>query len=163
MARMVINAALENYMKELERFGNDEPEIAKKVVNAGAQPVADEMRRRLYSLPEEPFRNLGNYDEFNAVPLRQKNDLLHSMGITPAKVSNEGNTNVKVGFDGYGSFPTSKYPRGLPNALLARAIESGSSVRKKTPFVRPAVDKSREAAIDEMDKAINEAIKIYAL
>ena len=85
------------------------------------------------------------------------------MGIAPAGVNGEGNTNTKVGFAGYGTFPTKKYPKGVPNALLARSVESGSSVRKKAPFVRKAVNKSRDKAISEMEKKINESIKIYAL
>lgn len=163
MAKMIISAELDNFINELERFANDEPDIAKEVVNAGAQPVADRIRETLYKLQEEPFHRLSESEEFSAVPLRQKNDLLNSMGITPADVDKEGNTNVKIGFDGYGKLKTKKYPNGVPNALLARAIESGSSVRKKTPFVRPAVNKSRNAAIAEMDKVLNEKVKIYAL
>ena len=59
MARMEISPALDAYIKELERFGADEPEIAKKVVMAGAQPVADEIRDKLDHLPSDTFRHLG--------------------------------------------------------------------------------------------------------
>jgi hypothetical protein len=160
---MNISAGLEAYMKELARFGNDEPEIAKKVVVAGAQPVADAIRNRLENLPEDQFRRLKEGDVFNGLPQGEWKDLMDNMGIAPPKVDGDGNTNTKVGFKGYGSFPTKKYPKGVPNAMLARAIESGSSVRKKTPFVRPAVNKSKALAIEEMEKAINNEIKIYAL
>lgn len=160
---MEINAALDNYIKELQRFGNDEPEIAKKVVIAGAQPVADEIRNKLDNLPSDTFRHLSKDQEFKGLPETQWKDLSESLGIAKADVDKNGNTNTKIGFKGYGSHPTKKYPKGLPNALLARAVESGSSVRKKTPFVRPAVNKTRTVAINEMDKAINEAVKIYAL
>jgi len=150
-------------MKELLRFEKDEPEIAKKVVRAGAQPVADEIRNKLNQLPSDTFRHLNKDEEFKGLPEIQWKDLSESLGIAPADVDNDGNTNTKVGFKGYGSHPTKKYPKGVPNALLARAVESGSSVRKKTPFVRPAVNKTRTAAVTEMEKAIQKEVKIYAI
>ncbi len=171
MARLEIGPDIDAYMKQLESFGMDEPEIAKKIVMVGAQPVADAIRNELNKIPEEKFRQLKQNERFEGLPRSQKKDLLDNLGITPTGVDKEGNTNVKVGWHGYGSYKSRKYPRGLPNALLARAIESGSSVRSKAPFVRPAINKSREKAIDEMQKTINEEAnkynynggKIYAL
>ena len=55
--------------------------------------------------------------------------------------------------------PTKQYPKGLPNQLLARAIESGSSVRQKKPFVRPAVTATKKQAIAEMEKIIDEEVE----
>lgn len=163
MAKMQINASLDNYIKELMRFANDEPEIAKKVVNVGAQPVADEIRSQLNNLPKDTFRHLKEDELFEGLPEKQWKDLSESLGISPCSVDQDGNTNVKVGFKGYGSFPTKKYPKGVPNALLARAVESGSSVRKKTPFVRPGTNKSRSKSINEMQKAVETELKNYAL
>ena len=93
----------------------------------------------------------------------QWKDLAEGLGIAKPDVDHQGNTNTKVGFKGYGSHPTKKYPKGVPNALLARAVESGSSVRKKTPFVRPGTNKARSKAIDEMDKELKAQTKLYAL
>jgi HK97 gp10 family phage protein len=160
---MVISPAFENYLKELSRFEKDEPEIGKKIVTAGAQPVADEIRNQLNNLPDDTFRHLKKDEEFTGLPDIQWKDLSEGLGIAKADIDNSGNANTKVGFKGYGSHPTKKYPNGLPNALLARAVESGSSVRKKTPFVRPAVNKSKSKAIDEMQKTLENEIKIYAL
>lgn len=163
MAKMIISPELDNYLKALESFGADEPEIAKEIVMAGAQPVADEIRNCLDGLPEDTFRHLNADETFKGLPNVQWKDLAENLGIAQPKVDGDGNTNTKVGFKGYGSYPTKKYPKGLPNALLARAVESGSSVRKKTPFVRPGTNKSRPKAEDEMQKKINEKVKIYAL
>jgi HK97 gp10 family phage protein len=160
---MNISPSLDNYIKELERFASDEPEIAKRAVIAGAQPVADAIRSGMKSLPVDHFRKLKEDETFEVLSKEQLKDLEDSMGIAPVSVDDNGNTNTKVGFKGYGRFPTKTYPQGLPNALLARAVESGSSVRKKTPFVRPAVNKSTVAAVEKMDQVINDAVKIYAL
>ena len=47
----------------------------------------------------------------------------------------------------------------IPNALLARAAESGSSVREKTPFVRPAVNATRKEAEAEMDRVVRQELE----
>ena len=46
----------------------------------------------------------------------------------------------------------------LQMVLIARAINSGSSVRMKHPFIRPAIAKHREAALDAMRKAVEQEI-----
>lgn len=52
---------------------------------------------------------------------------------------------------------------GQPNAIAARVLESGSSTRRKHPFIGPAVRKVRQAAEAEiaknLDKKINEIMK----
>ena len=52
------------------------------------------------------------------------------MGISPIKHDGDY-INAKVGFDGYGSIPTKKYPKGVPNQLVARSVNSGTSFLKK--------------------------------
>lgn len=157
MAKMEIRGfdELELQLSELAS-----PELAKEVVIAGAQPVADQIRKNLEALPEDKFRRLKDGEVFTGVPKQQKKDLLDGLGITPPDVDFNGNTNVKIGFDGYGEIPTKKYPKGVPNQLLARAVESGSSVRKKTPFVRKAVNKAKKLAEAEMQKKLDEKIEI---
>jgi hypothetical protein len=145
---------------ELQLSKLADPELAKDVVMAGAQPVADEIRKSIEALPEDKFRYLNKGEVFVGVPRRQKQDLLDSLGITPPDIDFDGNTNTKIGFDGYGKIPTKKYPKGVPNQLLARAVESGSSVRKKTPFIRKAVNKAKKLAEAEMQKKLDEKIEI---
>lgn len=153
---MIINGP-ENFTIQLERLCSQE--VSKRVVMAGAKPVADEIRNGINGLPEDTFRKLQKEEKFQGVPKDQKQDLLDSLGIAPIDIDIDGNTNTKVGFDGYGSHPTHKYPKGLPNQILARAIESGSSVRKKTPFVRKATNSSKEKAIQAMQEQLDKEIK----
>lgn len=157
MARMEIRGFDE---LELQLSKLADPEISKEVVKAGAQPIADQIRKNLEGLPEDKFRYLNKGEVFVGVPKQQKKDLLNSLGITPPDIDFDGNTNIKIGFDGYGKLPTKKYPKGVPNQLLARAVESGSSVRKKTPFVRKAVNKAKKLAEAEMQKKLDEKIEI---
>lgn len=138
---------------ELARIGQS-GKLLETAVVAGGNIVADEIRKRLSDLPEDQFRYLEWCEVFTGVPHAQKVDLLASFGMTPVQRDRGGFVNVKVGWDGYGSYPTVSYPAGVPNPLLARAVESGSSVREKTPFVRPAVNATRKKAVAEMDRVV---------
>ncbi|HCC00545.1 MAG TPA: hypothetical protein DEP42_04930 [Ruminococcaceae bacterium] len=158
MARMLIKAS-EAYTLMLSRLQTNQEKIAKQAVYAGAKVVADKIKQNLVALPEENFKHLKNGEQFSGLPKRHKLDLVHSFGIAKISLDNQGNWNTKIGFDGYGSMPTKKYPNGLPNQLLARSIESGSSVRKKTPFVRPGLNSSKGEAEKQMEQVINEALQ----
>ena len=154
MARMTFKAG-EEYAIKLSKLATEQEEIAKKAIYAAARIVADRIKANLNALPEEKFRYLRDGEKFVGVPERQKKDLIDSFGITPITTDNRGNWNAKIGFDGYGSTPTKKYPKGLPNQLLARAIESGSSVRQKKPFVRLAVNATKKKALAKMEEIID--------
>lgn len=147
-------------LQNLERhFVKDS--VLEHAVAVGAGIVADEIRKNLEDLPEEQFRHLDTFwgDYFREVPTGQKKDLEDSFGLTPIERDKDGFLHTKAGFDGYGSYPTKDYPKGVPNALIARAIESGSSVRDKTPFVRPAVKAARKKAVEAMGQAIEDEFK----
>lgn len=145
-------------LKQLEHTAEG-GKLLEDAARAGANPVADEIRNRLANLPEDEYRYLAEGETFSGLSPGQKRDLDDSLGIAPVVRDKKGFVNAKVGFDGYGSFPTKTYPQGVPNALIARAVESGSSVRQKSPFVRPAVRATRKEAIGEMDKVITDGIK----
>lgn len=138
MAHMVIKG-VDEYARQLSKLGKMSVEISKDVVMAGAQPVADEIRKGLEANLQGSEYSTG--------------DLLGSFGITPPGVDDKGNTNTKIGFDGYDS-------KGVANQLKARAMESGSSRQKKKPFVRPAVNRSKKKALEEMQKKFDEEIEL---
>lgn len=141
MAKMEIRG-IDEYSDQISKLGKKAVEISGKVVMAGADPVADAIRGELE-------KNLQG-SEYS------KGDLLDSFGIAPPGVDSQGNTNTKIGFEGYDR-------EGTPNALKARAMESGTSTQKKRPFVRPAVNRVKARAIDAMGKTLEKEIKIYAL
>jgi HK97 gp10 family phage protein len=138
MAKMTIKGT-DQLELQLSKLGNMSTKIAKDVVMAGAQPVADEIRKGLEN-------NL-------AGSKYSKGDLLDSLGIAPPGVDNQGNVNTKIGFDGYDS-------NGVANQLKARVMESGSSKQKKKPFVRPAVNRSKKRVEEAMQKKFDKEIKL---
>ena len=154
MAQMQVQG-LEEYAERLGSLSKDSEKIVKEAVYEGASVVADSIKSGLKSLPVD--NGQGTEDKMlTGVSRRQKADLIDAFGLAPIE-SNGDYINTKAGFDGYGQTKSKKYPKGLPNALLMRSVESGTSFRKKTPVIRSAVNKSRKAAVEAMDKKMEEA------
>jgi len=151
---------MKEYAEYLQRIGANTKEICGAGVYAMAEVVTDKIRANLDALPTvEESEALAAYREQRKTSLTsaQKKGLQASLGIS--KIENDnGYWNVKVGFDGYNKVKTRKYPNGQPNALIARATESGSSVREKTPFVRPAVSASQKKALEAAKIKIDQRI-----
>lgn len=140
MAKMTVQG-LDEYAAKLSNLGSKMPEVAKRAVKAGANPLADEVRRQLENNLKGSKYSTG--------------DLLDSLGVTPVKVDKNGVYNAKVGFHGYDR-------KGVPNALKARAMESGTSRQPKKPFLRPAVNRAKQKCLEEMGRSIDADLKIYA-
>ena len=140
---------LQEYEFKLSRLEAGTDEIAGKAIYQGAKIVADEVKKNIETLPViKDERGSGN---------NLLDGLIKSWGIAPMESKN-GYLSVKLGFDGYNSVVTSKYPKGQPNVLIARAVESGTSFRKKHPFVSPAVKKTRKKAEAKMKEVLDEEI-----
>lgn len=148
----------EEYELKLSRLAAGTKEAAGKAIYAGARIVADEVKKGIEKLPV--IRNEKGSPEhlIDGVTMAQKEGLLEGFGITPMQ-EEDGAYNVKLGFDGYNATKTEKYPKGQPNQLIARSVESGTSIRKKHPFVRPAVNNSKKKAEEAMANTINREIE----
>ena len=146
---------IDTYIKQLNELQlAAKSTIVGKTVYAGAAVVADKVRAAIQALPEGKESDA----DTGAVTPAQKRGLLDGFGISPMETE-DGYTNVKLGFDGYNSVKTKKYPNGQPNVLIARAVNSGTSFRKKTKFVDKAVTASRKAAEKAMDETCNREIE----
>lgn len=147
---------------QFSKLGSIASPAAKKAVYAAAGIVADRVRKNIEALPEDTFRKLNDGEQFSGVPKTHKIALLNNLGITPIDELDGDFINARVGFDGYLDGATKKYPNGLPAPLLANAIESGSSVRKKTPFMRPAVNATKKQALQKMAEVFDVEVKKIA-
>lgn len=134
IAKITFNMG-EDYLKKLEALGDKSEETSVKAIQAGAGIVADQVRKNLET-------NLAGSEESTGA-------LAASLGITPVSIDRDGMINAKIGFDGYDE-------KGVPNQLKARVMESGSSKVKKRPFIRPAVNATKKAAEEAMQKVIDE-------
>ena len=126
MARFVC-LGLAEYMSKLEKLGERGRGICKYGLYEGAAVVADAIKARI------PVLN--GY-------------LLESMALTPM-VDDEDYIYTKIVFAQW--LPGTYYG---PNASKATILERGNSHVPAKPFIRPAVNASRRAAIAAMDKAI---------
>lgn len=125
---------MDEYITTLGRIGGKQAEkIIKYAVYPGAGIVADAVRAAV----DPSHRDTG--------------DLADSLTLATMRNDN-GYINTKLMFDGYDR-------KGVPNAIKAAALESGTSRGQKgTHFISKSVKSVTERAIAEMSKALDEKI-----
>lgn len=148
---------IDNYAKALETIREEMPGILGDAIYAAADIVADEIRKNISGIPVQAGKRKAR-EKSTGISAPAKGGMLSSLGI--AKMQNDGGVyNVKIGFDGYNSVKTKKYPQGQPNAMIARSVEGGTSFRAAHPFVELAVRKTRKAAQQAMERILDEKTK----
>ena len=149
---------IDNYITQLNKLqAATKDDVIGKTVYAGAAVVANAVKDAIRALPVGSGRSAQG-ELVDTVTLPQKEGLLDGFGISRMK-DDDGFVNVKLGFAGYNATRTDKYPQGQPNALIARAVNSGTTFRKKTRFVDKAVSASKKSAEAAMDAACNREIE----
>lgn len=154
---------LEAYERKLSQLGDMQEirRIAGRAAYEGAKIITDEIRDNIHQmLAYDDEAGLYAYVLKNPAPLTRtaKQGLLDGLGIAPL-TDDKGYLNVKIGFDGYNKLKTERFPKGQPNVLIARALESGSSVTEKCPFVRPSIQSKREEAERKMAQVVDEEME----
>lgn len=162
MAKWIVGKGLDNYIAYLQSINAVTDEMIGEAVYEMAKVVADKVRANIQALDAAPKGKTTYYVTETMIKSQlseeQKKGLLEGFGISAIQDDN-GYLNVKLGFDGYNSIKTKKYPKGQPNVLIARVTESGSSYREKTPFIRPAVNATRRQAEKAAQVTIDEKIQ----
>lgn len=160
MAKWIVGKGLDSYISYLQKIDLVTDEAIGEAVYEMAKVVADSVRSGIQALTTVPNEaNLKTYKwGYSRLSDEEKQGLLDGFGVSPMQ-DDGGYINVKLGFDGYNGVKTKKYPKGQPNALIARVTESGSSYREKTPFIRPAVNAARKPAEKAGQAKIDEKIK----
>ena len=149
----------EEYLLKLSRLEQNADSIIKQAVYQGAKVVGDAIKGEAEALPVEPFRTLGQGEVFTGVTPEEKEAIVQGFGLSGMEQDRSG-WNTKAGFAGYVTRQkTKKYPKGTPVPMLVRSIESGSSVRRKIPFVRRAVKASQTQAVRAMGDTVEQEIK----
>jgi HK97 gp10 family phage protein len=152
MAKFYVGKGIDDYLVQLGKLSQMSDEMIKRAIYPAAGIVADAIKANIDSIPNRPPK--GN----DGLLPDQKRGLKEGLGVAPFKNDN-GYINVKVGFDGYNQHKTETFPHGQPNAMIARATESGTSFSPKHPFVAQAVRKSKDEAEETMKEAFDEQIK----
>ncbi len=125
MAKATIKMPDELLVK-LSRLGAKSDEIAAMALEAGGQVVLDKVKSNLESV-------IGNDTKYDS---RSTGELVESLGLTPAMIDRNGNSNVKIGF----SEPRSD---GESNAMIATVLEYGKHGQPPKPFMEPAKGESK--------------------
>lgn len=159
MAKWIVGKGLDSYISYLQKIDAVTDEAIGEAVYEMAKVVADSVRSGIQALPTVSNQaNIATYKKgYSRLSDEEKQGLLDGFGVSPMQ-DDGGYINVKLGFDGYNGVKTKKYPKGQPNALIARVTESGSSYREKTPFIRPAVNASKKQAEQAGQMKIDEKI-----
>ena len=142
-------------ISKLEALTRDE--VCGKAIYGAANIVADEIRAELKKVPTEE-RNDTFWGELIGPKKAQKAGLYNSLGI--AKMQDRGGfLNVKIGFDGYNTLRSKRWPKGQPNQMVARSVHNGTSFMRANPFVKKAVAHSRKRALEQMKASVDESIE----
>lgn len=148
---------LDDVFAMLKSIGGDIENVQKQAVYAGMAVIRDEVVRQIEALPEQ--RGYLPKDKLprDVITPREKEQLLKHIGI--AQMDNkDGTVSTRISFDGYTNIVTKKYKNGLPAILVARSINSGSSVRTKHPFMRNARAASKAKALAAAEEAARNAL-----
>lgn len=127
---------MDEYITTLGRIGGKQAEkIIKYAVYPGAGLVADAIRAAV-----DPSH-------------KKTGDLADSLTLATMRNDN-GFINTKLMFDGYDR-------KGVPNAIKAAALESGTSDDRQsaTHFISKAVKGAQKRAIEAMSKALDEKLE----
>lgn len=131
----------EELLTRLSQLGKRSDEIAKKMLEAGGEVVLARVKSNLSGV-------IGKDTKY---PSESTGELERSLGLSPVKLSREGNHNIKVGF----SEPRSD---GGSNAQIANIIEYGKHGQPAKPFLKPAKSASKAACIEAMKQAFEQEV-----
>lgn len=142
MPRMEVKG-LDDLIKSTEALAKNPAGYVKRALWVGAGMTADAIKAAVASLPvaSEP----GNKKHpMRGVTSVEKAGLVTGVGIS--RMYETGQTvEVVIGFNGENA-------DGDKNTTTMRRIESGTSIRRKIPTIRPAVNRTRAKAFSAMQE-----------
>lgn len=152
---------ISKYIKQLESVAWASKAVCQAAVYKGAEVVADEIKKgimELETVTDAEAKAAFQKSVPTMISVNQKRGLIDSFGIAPIS-DKYGVISTKLGFDGYNDIKTERWPNGQPNALIARACESGSTAMIKQPFMRPTEKRVRKRAEEAMEDAADKKLQ----
>ena len=138
MAKATIKMPTE-FMDQLAKAAEKTDTAIPKALEAGGKVVFDTMKANLRSA-------IGRDTKY---PSRSTGKLLAALGVSPVKLNDEGNYDVKVGFS---------EGREVSNAKLASILEYGKHGQPPKPILKPTRRSSRKPCIEAMQAALKEEL-----
>ncbi len=131
----------DDFLRKVSALGEKTDEIIPRVLEAGGEVALEKVRDNLREA-------VGRDTKF---PSRSTGELEAALGLSPAKMDQDGNFNVKVGF----SEPRSD---GESNAKIANILEYGKHGQPPKPFLKTAKTQARKPGIEAMKQKLEEEI-----
>lgn len=132
----------EDFLLKLSRLGSNMDSIAETVLEAGGKVALEKVRGNLASVVGAQTKH----------PSQSTGELVGSLGLSPVKIGNSGNHDIKVGF----AEPRSD---GKSNAMIANILEYGKHGQPPKPFLKPAKSACRKECIETMKKTLEEEVE----
>ena len=127
----------------------------------GASVAADELRTGVNGLQRvTDAAAIHAWEKLtpSLISVSQKNGLRSGLGVT--KIRLRGSIwSVRIGFDGYNSVVTKRWPNGQPNRMIAASCEHGSTAMLEQPFIRPAFQRCEAKIKEAMETKAKEKIE----
>ena len=140
MGRITIKMPTE-FMDQLAKAAEKTDAAIPKALEAGGKVVFETMKANLRSA-------IGRDTKY---PSRSTGKLLAALGVSPVKLNDEGNYDVKVGFS---------EDREVSNAKLANILEYGKHGQPPKPILKPTRRSSRKPCIEAMQAALKEELGV---
>ena len=143
MAKITFDG-LDLYAEEIAKLGNKLPKLIDAALYEGAKVVADATQKEIEGLTE--------------LTPEGREGLHKGLGIANFW-RDSGATVTKIGFEGYNSKRTKRWPNGQPNAMIARSLIRGTSWMQANRFTARAAKKARARAVEAMQERLDQDIK----
>ena len=141
MARVTIKMPTV-FMDQLEKAAEKTDSAIPKALEAGGKVVFEKMQANLRSA-------IGRNTKKKS---RSTGKLLAALGVSPVKVNDGGNYDVKVGFD--------ENRGNASNAMLANLLEYGKHGQPPKPFLKQTKSSSRNPCIEAMQSVLKEELDL---
>ena len=130
------------FMDQLAKASEKTDTAIPKALEAGGKVVFEKMKSNLSSAIGRNTKNKS----------RSTGKLLAALGVSPVKVNDGGNYDVKVGFaEGRGD---------ANNAMLANLLEYGKSGQPPKPFLKRTKSSSQAPCIEAMQSVLKEELNL---
>lgn len=140
---------IEEYSAFLQGLGRKAPKIINSALFDGAGILADAVREEIDGIQVD-----------KAFPKEAKDGLKKGLGISHFW-SESGSTVTKIGFDGYNDRRTKRWPKGQPNAMIARSLTRGQSWLPANRFIQRALKKARNSCVNAIKQRFDTELENY--
>ena len=141
MARVTIKMPT-TLMDQLAKAAEKTDAAIPKALEAGGKVVYEKMQANLHAA-------IGRGTKYKS---RSTGKLLGALGVSPVKVNDEGNYDVKVGFD--------ENRGNASNAMLANLLEYGKHGQPPKPFLKRTKSSSQAPCIAAMQSVLKEELNL---